>query len=232
MKGGTMEAAEAAETARAAVEQHHRPPATIEADEAVETIREVLEEEQAAERAAHQREARFRKRAGLLIAVLAALLAITALGNEHTNRHIITSNIERTDAYAFFQAKNIRQTSNVLAADTLQSLMEVTDPSASERDAIQARIDGYRATAARYESEPETGEGKQELLARAATFVDELHHAEAQYPNFTFSLALFQIGIVVASVAVITLSRTMLLAAAGLGVVAALLMLNGFFLVV
>ena len=81
-----MEAAEAAETARAAVEQHHRPPATIEAAEAVETIREVMEEEQAAERAAHAREERFRKRAGLVIAVLAALLAVTALGNEHTNR--------------------------------------------------------------------------------------------------------------------------------------------------
>ena len=39
------------------------------------------------------------------------------------------------------------------------------------------------------------------------------------------------IGIVVASVAVITLSRTMLWTAAGLGAVATLLMLNGFFLV-
>jgi hypothetical protein len=228
-----MEAAEAAETARAAVEpQHPRPPATIGAEEAVDAIREVMEEEQATERAAHTREERFRKRAGLVIAVLAALLAVTALGNEHTNRHIITSNIEMTDAYAFFQAKNIRQTSNVLAADTLQSLLEVTDPSASERAAIQQRIDGYRATAARYESEPETGEGKQELLARAETFVDELHHAEAQYPNFTFSLALYQIGIVVASVAVITLSRPMLWTAVGLGALATLLMLNGFFLVV
>jgi hypothetical protein len=227
-----MEAAEAAETARSAVEQHHRPPATIEAAEAVETIREVMEEEQAAERAAHAREERFRKRAGLVIAVLAALLAVTALGNEHTNRHIITSNIEMTDAYAFFQAKNIRQTSNLLAADSLQSLLEATTPSEPAQAAIQDRIDDYRATAARYESEPETGEGKKELLARAETFVHELHHAEAQSPKFVMALALFQIGIVVASVAVISLSRTMLWAAVGLGVVATLFMLNGFFLVV
>jgi hypothetical protein len=228
-----MEAAEAAETARATVEQHRPPPAAaIGAADAAETIREAFEEEHAAERAAHAQAEHFRKRAGILIAGLAALLAITALGNEHASRHIITSNIEATDTFAFFQAKNIRQTSNLLAADTLQSLLEVTDPSASERVAIQERIDDYRATAARYESEPETGEGKQELLARAATLVDQLHHAEAQSPNFIFALALFQMGIVVASVAVITLSRTMLLAAVGLGTIAAILMLNGFFLVV
>jgi hypothetical protein len=227
-----MEAAEAAETARAAVEQHHPPPAAIGAEDAAETIREVFEEEHTAERAEHARAEHFRKRAGILIAALAALLAVTALGNEHTTRHIITNNIAATDAYAFFQAKNIRQTSNLLAADTLQSLMEVTTPPASERDAIQQRIDGYRSVAARYESEPETGEGKKELLARAATYVDELHHAEEQSPNFIFALALFQMGIVVASVAVITLSRTMLLAAAGLGAIATILMLNGFFLVV
>lgn len=228
-----MEAAEAAETARAAVEQHRPPPpAAIGAEDAAETIREAFEEEHAAERAEHAQAEHFRKRAGILIAALAALLAITALGNEHASRHIITSNIAATDAYAFFQAKNIRQTSNLLTADTLQSIMEVTTPSAAEQEAIQKRIDGFRATAARYESEPETGEGKQELLARAATFVDELHHAEEQSPNFIFALALFQMGIVVASVAVITLSRSMLIAAAGLGAVATLLMLNGFFLLV
>jgi len=230
-----MEAAEAAETARSVVEQHHRRPAqdhTTEAEEAAETIREAFEEERVLERVQHAREEHFRKLAGILIATLAALLAITTHGHEHANRHIITGNIEAADAYAFFQAKNIRQTSNLLAADDLQSLLEVTTPPEETRAAIQQRIDRYRATAARYESEPETGEGKQELLARAVRFVDDLHHAEAQSPNFVYSLALFQIGIVVASVAVIMLSRTMLIAAAGLGALATLLMLNGYFLVV
>jgi hypothetical protein len=228
-----MEPAEAAETARAAVEHTHprnsRPP--VAADVA-ETIREAVEEEHAAERAEQARAEHFRKRAAILIAALAALLAITALGNEHANRTMITGAIAAADAYAFFQAKNIRQTSNQLAADDLQSLLDVTTPSEPARAAIQQRIDRYRATAARYESEPETGEGKQELLVRAATHEEDLHHAEAQSPNFIYALALFQIGIVLASVAVITLSRAMLVGAAALGAVAALLMLNGYTLVV
>jgi ABC-type nickel/cobalt efflux system permease component RcnA len=202
----------------------------METTEVAATIREAVEEEHAVERAEQAHADHFRKRAALLIAALAGLLAITALGNEHANRTMVTSNIQATDMYAFFQAKNIRQTSNLLAADDLQSLVEVTNPPDPTRTAIEERIDRYRATAARYESEPETGEGKQELLARAETFVHERHHAEEQSPNFVFALALFQIGIVVASVAVITLSRTMVFTAAGLGAVATLLMLNGFFL--
>jgi Domain of unknown function (DUF4337) len=228
-----MEPTEAAETARAVVEHKHaRTLHPIASAEVAETIREAVEEEHAADRAEHEQTERFRKRAGILIAALAGLLAISALGNEHATRDIITGNVQATDAYAFFQAKNIRQTSNLLAADDLQSLLEVSTPSEPAQAAIQERIERYRATAARYESEPETGEGKQELLAKAATHLEELDHAEAQIPNFTFALALFQIGIVVASVAVITVSRPMVLAAAGLGVVATLLMLNGFFLVV
>lgn len=228
-----MEPAEAAEAARAAIEQLHPPKSRpIEADEATEAIREVIEEEHAADRAAHKQEDRFRKQAGILIAALAALLAITALSMEHANRHVITSSIETADAYAFYQAKNIRQTSNLLAADDLQSQLDLSTPTESARAAVQARIDRYRATAARYESEPETGEGKVELLAKATALSDELHHAEEQIPNFTYALALFQIGIVVASVAVIILSRAMLIAAAGLGAVGALLLLNGHFLLV
>src|SRR5262249_57829644 len=152
--------------------------------------------------------------------------------NEQHNRHIITSNINVADTYAFFQAKNIRQTSNELAADDLQSLIEITNPLDPTRAAIQQRIDGYQATAARYESEPETGEGKRELLGRAAVLTNELNHAEAQSPNFIFALALFQIGLMVASVAVIAVSRTVVIAATALGVLATLLMLNGFLLLV
>jgi hypothetical protein len=204
----------------------------MEPAEAAETIRQAVEQEHEAELAEQSHVEHFRRRAALLIAVLAGLLAITTLGNEHANPHIITSNINVADTYAFYQAKTIRQTSNKLAADDLQSLLEVTNPADPTRAAIQKRIDGDTATVARYESEPETGEGKQELLAKADALTKELDHAEAQSPNFTFALALFGIGVMVASVAVISISRTMVVAAAVLGAVATLFMLNGFFLVV
>jgi shikimate kinase len=202
----------------------------MDAADTAETIREAVAEEHAAEQARQERTDRFRRRTALLVAGLAALLAITSLGGENATKAMIAGNIQASDTYAFYQAKNIRQTSNLLAADELQSLLETTNPSDEARAAIQQRIDRYRATAARYESEPETGEGKKELLALAQTFVQQRDHAQAQDPNFDYAQALFQIAIVLASVAIIAVSRPVALAAAGLGAVATVLMLNGFFL--
>ena len=112
--------------------------------------------------------------------------------------------------------------------------MLLTQPTlaADARAQIQQRIDGFRATVARYESEPSTGEGKQELLERAQAFEQRRDRAGQQDPNFDFSGALYQIAIVLSSVSIVATSRRLLGLAIGLGVVATALMLNGFLLLV
>lgn len=195
-----------------------------------DTVQEDLEEREA-ELAAHAREAQFRRQGALVVAALAALLAITSLGGQNATKAMIDANIQASDTYAFFQAKNIRQTANQLAADDLQTALELnpnTEPAV--RTAIQARIDRYKATVARYESEPETGEGKKELQAKAQAFIHQRDHAEEQDPNFDYAGALFQLAIVLSSVAIIAISRPVLLGALALAAVALVLLLNGFFL--
>ncbi|HEY2595396.1 MAG TPA: DUF4337 family protein, partial [Chloroflexota bacterium] len=51
-------------------------------------------------------------------------------------------------------------------------------------------------------------------------------------PFFDFSQALFQIAIVLGSVSIVATSRSLLGVALGLGVIATLLLINGFFLFV
>ena len=188
-----------------------------------EAIREAAEE--------RARDERFRQRAAIGIGVLAMLLAITGLGGANATKEMLNANIQASDTWAFYQAKNIRQTSNQLAAEELDALL-LTQPalSADARAQIQQRIDGFRATVARYESEPSTGEGKQELLARAQGFEQRRDRAGQQDPNFDYAQALYQIGIVLGSVSIVGTSRRLLGLALGLGVVATLLMLNGFLL--
>lgn len=188
-----------------------------------EAIREAAEE--------RARDERFRQRAAIAIGVLAMLLAITGLGGANATKEMLNANIQASDTWAFYQAKNIRQTSNQLAAEELEALL-LTQPalSADARAGIQQRIDGVRATVARYESEPSTGEGKQELLARAQAFEQRRDRAGQQDPNFDYAQALYQIGIVLGSVSIVGTSRRLLGLALGLGVVATLLMLNGFLL--
>ena len=55
-------------------------------------------------------------------------------------------------------------------------------------------------------------------------------HAAHQDPSFDFAQALFQISIVLGSVSIVAASRPLLLLGIGLGSLATLLMLNGFFL--
>jgi hypothetical protein len=197
-----------------------------EAADAADAIKDASEGERAGD-------ARFRRRAAIVIGVLAMLLAISGLGGGNATKEMLNANIQSSDTYAFYQAKNIRQTSNQLAADELEFLL-LTHPDLPEqaRAQVQARIDGYKATVARYESEPATGEGKQELLLKAQTLDQRRDRAARQDPNFDFAQALFQIGIVLASVSIVATSHRLLALALGLGLVAALLMVNGFLLLV
>ncbi|MCA1647899.1 MAG: DUF4337 domain-containing protein [Chloroflexi bacterium] len=194
-----------------------------EAADAAEAIQEAADE--------RGEEARFRRRAAIAIGVLAMLLAISGLGGGNATKEMLNANIQASDTYAFYQAKNIRQTDNQLAAGELEALL-LTQPSISDdaRTQIQARIDRYKATVARYESEPSTGEGKVELLQKAQAYEQRRDRAARQDPNFDYAQALFQISIVLGSVSIVAASRPLLLLGIGLGGLATVLMLNGFLL--
>ena len=200
-----------------------------EAADAADTIQEAAEEDGADKRRAENE--RFRRRAAVCIGVLAMLLAISGLGGGNATKEMLNSNIQASDTYAFYQAKTIRQTSTQLAADSLETvLLTQSDLSDDARAQLQSRIDAYHATVARYESEPSTGEGKQELLRSAQTYTDRRDRAAKQDPNFDYAQALYQIAIVLGSVSIVATSRRLLLVAVALGGLATLLMLNGFLL--
>jgi len=81
---------------------------------------------------------------------------------------MLNSNIQSSDTYAFYQAKNIRQTLYQTSAAQLE-LLAAGAPALSDSDKAKAAelIKRYRDTVTRYESEPETKEGKKELMAKA-----------------------------------------------------------------
>ncbi len=205
----------------------------MEAADAADTIREAAEGEGEAARDSAER---FRRRAAVAIAVLAMLLALTSLGGANATKETTNNTIQASDTYAFYQAKNIRQTQYQLAADDLQERLDTAALPPAARAATQRRLDDYAATIARYESEPgrdgQPGQGKRELLAQARDFEARRDRAQRQDPNFDYAQALLQIAIVLGSVSIVATSRRLLLLALALGVVATALMLNGYFLLV
>jgi hypothetical protein len=176
---------------------------------------------------------RFKQRAAVCIAILAMFLAITGLGGANAGKEATNNNIYAANFYAFYQAKNIRQTDFNLAADAIElAFLQDTSMSAEAKAALKAKADAYRKTSARYETEPDTNEGKKELLVRAKEFEKKRDHALKQDPYFDYAEALLQIAIVLISVSIVATLPWLAMVGGAVGAVGTVLMINGYTLAV
>jgi hypothetical protein len=143
------------------------------------------------------------KNIALLIAVLALFLAISETLGKGAQTESISKNVEASNLWAFFQAKSIRRTVVQAAAEQGKlTLGSVTDDAV--KAAAQKQIEDWQKTAQRYRSEPETGEGTEQLAEKAKHAEHERDEATAKYHHFELASAAFQIGIVLASATIIT----------------------------
>jgi hypothetical protein len=143
------------------------------------------------------------RKIALLIAVIALCLALSETLGKGAQTEAIAKNVEASNLWAFFQAKSIRRTQVQTAADQGKIALAGTTDDAT-RAALQKQIEEWGKTAARYRSEPETGEGSEQLSERARHAEHERDEATAKYHHYEIASALFQIGIVLASATIIT----------------------------
>ncbi|HEX8664613.1 MAG TPA: DUF4337 domain-containing protein [Beijerinckiaceae bacterium] len=156
------------------------------------------------------------KRIALLIAILALFLAVAETLGKGAQTEGLNYNVEASNLWAFFQAKTIRQTAVRTAAEQVElTRPQIADPAVA--DAVAKRLDTWGKTVARWESEPETQEGRRELAARAKQAEAKRDTALARYHHYEVSSAAFQIAIVLASAAVITGALVLAWIAIGLG---------------
>lgn len=202
----------------------------MDSTDAADLIAEIHEE-----RAENEAADKFRNRAALLIAVLAAVLAVGGLGGGNATDDMVASNIKASDTWAFYQAKNVRQTMYEIEAEKLKAALAAGSVAPAERPAAEARLKDYESTIARYDSEPDPkdptkGEGKKELSAQAQAYEAAFDEASARDNNFDFAEVLLQLALVLGSVAILAVNRWILVLSVVLGTLGALLTLNGFLL--
>jgi len=161
------------------------------------------------------------KKIALLIAVLALVLAFSEAVVKSEQTAALTLNVEASNLWAFFQAKTIRQTVIRTAAEQA----EVANPNEKSKKQIEA----WRKTADRYQSEPETNEGRKELAERAKAAEQKRDRAMAAYHHYELASAAVQIAIVLASAAIITSAMALAWIGIGLGVVGMIFCAIGFF---
>lgn len=205
----------------------------MDSTDAADLIAEIHED-----RAEHEEADRFRNRAALLIALLAAVLAIGGLGGGNATDDMIDANIRASDTWAFFQAKNIRQTTYEIAAEEIEATLADPGLAPETRARLSRRLADYRSTIARYDDEPDAeapddplrGEGKKQLRAQAESFEAARERAGQQDGNFDMAEVLLQLALVLGSVAILAVNRPILILSTLLGVAGAALTLNGFLL--
>ena len=159
---------------------------------------ESLETAEHAEHAAHSN-----RKVALVIAILALFLSLSEMLGKSAQTEAIGANVEASNLWSFFQAKTVRQTMVRTATEQLKLTAEAASDPAT-RAAMEKQIEAWQKTAARYDSEPETHEGRKELSERAKESEEHRDLAMARYHHYEIGSAAFQIGIVLASGAVIT----------------------------
>ena len=168
------------------------------------------------------------KGVALLISVLALVLAFSETLGKSAQTAALNQNVEASNLWSFFQAKTIRMTVTRTAAEEGEILIaQVAQPKA--REAAEQRIAAWRKAADRYDSEPDTGEGRKELAARAKAAEAKRDRSLAAYHHYELASAGVQIAIVMASASIITGMTALVWIAAGLGVVGIVFCGIGFF---
>jgi ABC-type nickel/cobalt efflux system permease component RcnA len=168
------------------------------------------------------------KKIALLISVIALFLALSETFGKSAQTSALNHQIEASNLWNFFQAKNIRRTTTIIASEAMKiELMAINDE--ARKAALSKLIDEWTKTAARYRSEPDVREGTVELAQRAKEQQHLRDTALAKYHHFEVASAAFQIGIVLASATVITGMLALSFLAGGLGVIGLAFMAIGLF---
>ena len=144
-----------------------------------------------------EREALIKDKAGLVIVVMALLMAVTTYFSNSYSGAVMKNMLKATDTYAFFQSKSIKQS---IAEGQLDDALSRGDKAKAAK--LQAKIE-------RYESEPEKGEGKKELLAKAQAFEKARDEAARHSPWLTFASMAFQLAIVLLSASILAVNNNM-----------------------
>ena len=165
-----------------------------------------------------EREAKIKDKAGWVITVIAALLAVNTYVANGISSSVLTNTIKANDTWNFYQAKSIKQT-----------IAEGQQDDAAQRN-DQKRVAALQAKIDRYESDPVKNEGKKELMAQAKKLEADRDTAKKHSPWLTFAGSAFQLSIVLLSAAILAVSMGMFWASIGVGFVGALLMSQGIWL--
>jgi hypothetical protein len=161
---------------------------------------------------------KLKSKAALIISVFAAIFSVNAFIQSQLASTILNNTIHANDVYSFYQAKSIKQNLAEMQLDDAVDRKET-----AKAAALKAKID-------RYESDPATGEGKRELLAKAKHIEAERDLAKKKAPWIGIAGSIMQIAIVLLTASILSTGAMMFWAGLAAQTVAMVIMSHGLFL--
>ncbi len=142
------------------------------------------------------------RRIGILIAVMAAALAFTEMAARNADTDIVRASVEAADTWSFFQAKSIRAAIFRAQAQAVQAV--TAGKSDADPAVISKQVAAWEAQAAHEDSAPEDGDGRKELAVKAQAFEMRRDERAAAKETYEFASGALQLGILLASSAIVT----------------------------
>ena len=167
------------------------------------------------------------------IGIVAVILAICTMGGGNATKDSTRFNIEATNGWAFFQAKNLRRNALMMSVDELDMTLRTNAAlTADGRAWIEDKINSRKADIARLTNDPVGKEGLDQIFAKNKAIEKDRDEALRRDPYFDYGQAFLQIAIVIASVALISNGTMLLLFSVVFALLGILATLNGFTLLV
>ena len=169
---------------------------------------------------------------GVYVGILAVILAICSLGDSNSQQDATQQNIAASNVWSFFQAKNARRQALRLHVDEFEVMLAATPTMPDDvRKKIEAKLADYKLQDKLLTSDPERGEGLDELFQKGKALEATRDQALKRNPYFDYGQALLQIAIVLASVALISGGNFLLFGSFLLGGLGTILTVGGFTLI-
>ncbi|HXJ02750.1 MAG TPA: DUF4337 domain-containing protein [Micropepsaceae bacterium] len=167
------------------------------------------------------------RRIGIVIAIMATVLAFTEMAARNADTDIVRESVEAADTWAFFQAKSIRAA--MYRADARGLQVQAAGRPEADAAQVQKTIADWEAAAAHEDSAPADGDGRKELAIKAQAIEKHRDERAAAKETYEFASGALELGILLASSAIVTGLTPLAFIGAAFGVVGSVLGVLGHF---
>ncbi|HET6513815.1 MAG TPA: DUF4337 domain-containing protein [Thermodesulfovibrionales bacterium] len=169
----------------------------------------------------------FTKRVALSTAIVAVLLAITSLGGNKAMKEMLLAQQQSSDQWAFYQSKVVRE--HFYRTQKIQMETALLERGEAMRPDVRRQYEALLKKA--QDEELRYGEEKKKIEEEARRLEHERDLYRSKDPYFEYAEALLQISIVLASIAIIALSRQIYSFSVVAAVLGTVFMVNGYILI-